>query len=160
MTTAPKQIEILTTLSEDPYVSFFPWKLDVHDTASGLAKSIDPRGLLSDILTDEELATYPGNTTTDVNGQVQIAPRYQAPAYTEINNTMTSVDLYVAKASNDRLQIWIDAGEALKRAVIQSLGRVVRQIVRDSKIRFQRLSVRDILARVTARYGDMQKDTE
>jgi hypothetical protein len=73
---------------------------------------------------------------------------------------MTSVDLYVAKASNDRLQVWIDAREVLKRTVIHSLGRVVRQIVRDSKTRFQRLSAADILVRVTARFGDMQKDTE
>jgi hypothetical protein len=160
MTTAIKNVEILTSLAEDPYVSFFPWKLGVHDTASGMAKSIDPKGLLSEILTDEEWAAYPGNKTIDGNEQIQIAARYQAPAYIEINNTMTSVDLFVAKASNDRLQIWIDSLESLKRAVIQSLGRTVRQIVRDSKIRFQRLSAREILIRVTARYGDMQKDTE
>ena len=65
MTIATKNVEILTSLTEDPYVSFFPWKLDVHDTASGMAKSIDPRGLLSEILTDEEWAAYPGNKTTD-----------------------------------------------------------------------------------------------
>jgi hypothetical protein len=54
MTNPNKNIEILTTLTEDPYVAYFPWQLDVHDSASGLAKSIHPLGLLSAILTDNE----------------------------------------------------------------------------------------------------------
>ncbi len=48
---------------------------------------------------------------------------------------MTSVELYVAKSNNDKLQLWIDTGEALKRAVIKSLGRVVRQVVQQGKAR-------------------------
>ncbi len=72
---------------------------------------------------------------------------------------MTSVELYVAKANNDKLQLWIDSTEALKRAVIKSLGKVVRQIIQEVRYLFQRLSVTDILARVTACYGQMQKDT-
>ncbi len=142
MTTTPKSVEILTSLAEEPHVAFFPWKLDVQDTASGLAKSIHPMGLLSIILSDAEWAAYPGNSSTDANGQLVLSPRYQVPAYVEINDTMSSVQLYVAKASNDRLQAWIDAGETLKRAVIQSLGRTVRQAIRDSKTRFQCMSVR------------------
>jgi hypothetical protein len=160
MTTSTKNVEILTSLAEAPHVSFFPWQLDVYDIASGMAKSIHPNGLLSAILTDEEWAAYPGNTTTDNQGNVQIALRYQVPVYMDINNNMSSVELYVAKSSNDRLQIWIDAEESLKRAVIQSLGKTVRQVIRDSKTRFQRMSVADILARVTERYDTMQKDTK
>ncbi len=38
MTNPNKNVEILTTLTEDPYVSYFPWQLDVHDSASRLAK--------------------------------------------------------------------------------------------------------------------------
>jgi hypothetical protein len=72
---------------------------------------------------------------------------------------MTSVELYVAKANNDRLQLWIDSTEALKRAVIKSLGKVVRQNIQEVRYLFQRMSVTDILAKVTARYGQMQKDT-
>jgi hypothetical protein len=124
--TGIKNVEILTSLDENPQVSFFPWRLDVHDTAAGLAKSIHPNGLLSSILTDAEWAAYPGNTTVDGNGQIQDAARYQVPTYIKINNTMTNVELYVAKASNDRRQGWIDAEETLKLAVKQSLGPVVR----------------------------------
>ncbi len=146
--TGIKNVEILTTLDENPQVSFFPWLLDVHDTAAGMAKSIHPNGLLSSILTDAEWAAYPGNSMVDGNGQTQVAARYQVPAYIEIDNNMTHVALYVAKASNDRRQVWIDAEETLKRAVKQSLGQVVRQNVRDSKVRFQRLSVADIITRI------------
>ena len=32
MTTA-KNVEILTTLEEDPHVTFFPWEIDVQDIA-------------------------------------------------------------------------------------------------------------------------------
>ncbi len=155
MTTPPKSVEILTSLAEELHVAFSPCKLDVQDTAAGLAKSIHPMGLLSIILSDTEWASYPGNSSTDANGQLVLAPRYQVPAYVEINDTMSSVQLYVAKASNDRLQAWIDAGETLKRAVIQSLGRTVRQVIRDSKTRFQCMSVSDIITRVNAQYGQM-----
>ena len=159
MTATVQKVEILTTLEEDPHVAFFAWESDVHDIASGMAKSIHPLGLLSDILTDEQWANYPGNTTM-VNGQSQLAPRYTPPTYVEIIATMTNVELYVTKANNDRLQLWIDNAESLKRAVIQSLGRVVRQIVRAPRVRFQRMSVADIITRVRARFGQMQRDTK
>jgi hypothetical protein len=159
MTTTVKNVEILTTLEEDPNVTFFAWESDVHDIASGMAKSIHPLGLLSDVLTDEQWANYPGNTTM-VNGQLQSAPRYTPPTYVEIVATMTNIELYVAKANNDKLQLWIDSAEALKRAVIKSLGRVVRQIVRAPKVRFQLMSVSDILTRVRGRFGKMQRDTK
>jgi hypothetical protein len=157
--TVPKNVEILTTLEEDPHVSFFNWEIDVHDVAAGMAKSIHPMGLLSDILTDEQWAAYPGNSAPDQNNQMVVAARYRPPVFIDINDQMSSVELYVAKASNDRLQLWIDSGESLKRAVIKSLGRSVCQIVRDIKVRFQRLSVGDIINRVRGRYGQMQKDT-
>ena len=69
MTASVKTVEILTTLEEDPHVNFFPWEMDIHDTAASLAKSLHPNGLLSAVLTDEQWATYPGNTVTDANGQ-------------------------------------------------------------------------------------------
>jgi hypothetical protein len=135
MTTAVKNVEILTSLIENPYVSFFPWEMDSHDVAAGMAKSIHTLGLLSTILTDEQWNNYPRNTTTDQNGQIQIAARYQPQPYANITDNMTSVELYVAKASNDKLQLWIDSGEVLKAAVIKSLGKTVRQVTRDRKVR-------------------------
>ena len=157
-TTAVKSVEILTTLEEDPHVAFFAWESDVQDIASGMAKSVHPLGLLSDILTDEQWAAYPGNMTI-VNAQPQIAPRFTPKAYVEIVDTMSNAELYVAKSVNDRSQLWIDSAETLKRAVIKSLGRVVRQIVRAPKVRFQMMSVADIMAKVRTRYGRMQRDT-
>ena len=128
-----KDVEILTTLDEDPHVSFFPWEMEVQDVSSGMAKSLHPSGLLSEILTDVQWAAYPGNSTIDANGHIAIAARFQRPVYTAIVNTMTNVELYVAKESNDRLQFWIDSMETLKRAVIKSLGRVLRQTIEGGK---------------------------
>ena len=122
MTSTVKTVEILTTMEEDPHVNFFPWEMDIHDTAAGMATSLHPLGLLSAILTDEQWALYPGNTVTDANGQVQVLARFDPKAYVQEHVQMTNVELYVAKSSNDRLQLWIDSSETLKRAVIKSLG--------------------------------------
>ena len=153
-------MEILTTMDEDPHVVFFPWEMEVQDIAAGMAKSIHPNGLLSTVLTDEQWAAYPGNTTVDQNGQPQVVARYQPPAYVDIDDTMSNTALYVAKASNDRLQTWIDATETLKRALIKSLGKVVRQIIKDKKVRFQQMSVSDLVTKVRTRFGNMQRDTQ
>ena len=160
MVSTVKQVEILTTLEQDPHVNFFPWEIDVQDTAASMAKSIHPLGLLSEVLTDEQWAVYPGNAVMDQNGQIQLAARYIPPAYETIDATMTSVELYVAKASNERMQLWIDSAEALKRALLSSLGRVVRQVIKPKQVRFQMLSVNQIMALVRTRYGKMEKDTK
>ena len=112
MSSSVKNIEILTTLDEDPHVSFYPWEIDVQDAAAGMAKSIHPLGLLSALLTDEQWAAYPGNATTDQNGLIQIAARHTPPVYVDIVATMNNIELFVAKASNERMQVWIDAVEA------------------------------------------------
>ena len=160
MVSTVKNVEILTTLEEDPHVTFFAWEIDVQDIAAGMAKSIHPLGLLSEVLTNEQWAFYPGNATIDQNGQNQIATRHIPPVYVDINDTMTNVQLYVAKASNDRLQLWIDSVEALKRALLKSLGRVVRQVIKPKKVRFQMMTVNEIMVLVRKRYGKMEKDTK
>ncbi len=159
-TTTIKNVEILTTLDEDPHVSFFAWDMEVQDTAASMAKSIHPNGLLSEILTNDQWAAYPGNTTMDQHGQPQVAARYQPPAYVDIVATMTNAEMYVAKANNDRLQLWIDSTETLKRALIKSLGKVVRQVIKDKKVRFQQMSVSALVTEVRTRYGNMQRDTK
>ena len=50
MTKTVKDVEILTTMEEDPHVSFFPWEMEVQDIVSGMAK------LLSEIMTDSQWA--------------------------------------------------------------------------------------------------------
>jgi hypothetical protein len=100
--TTVKAVEILTTLENEPNVSFFPWELDVRDVAAGMAKSLHDKGLLSIILTDEQWTAHPGNSVVDQHGQIQVAPRYQLPAHVDINSNMSSVELYVAKATNDK----------------------------------------------------------
>jgi len=159
MSSTPKNVDILTTLENDPHVTFFSWEMDVHDVAASMAKSIHPHGLLSEVLTDAQWAAYPGNSTIDQAGNILIADRYQLPADVDIHGGMNNIDLYVAKASNDRLQLWIDSREVLKRAILKSLGRVVRQVIKESKVRFQLMTVLEIMTKVRQRYGKMEKDT-
>ena len=87
-------------MDEDPHVNFFPWEMDIHDTAAGMATSLHPLGLLSAVLTDEQWATYPGNTFTDANGQDQVRARFAPPALIQENDQMTNVELYVARVAN------------------------------------------------------------
>ena len=94
------------------------------------------------------------------HGQEQVLARYVHPIHIQEHDQITNIELYVAKAANDRRQLWMDSVEVLKRAIIKSLGKIVRQVVREKKVRFQRLSVADIIGRVRARYGRMQKDTK
>jgi ribosome-associated translation inhibitor RaiA len=73
---------------------------------------------------------------------------------------MTNIAMYVANASNTKLQLWVDSLETLKRAVLKSLGKVIRQVIKASKVRFQLMTVYDIMTRVRQRYGKMEKDTK
>jgi hypothetical protein len=117
-------VEILTALSNDLHVNFYPWEMNVQDAATTLARTLYPLDLLSRTLNDRqwEWEDYPGNTTTDPQGQVHIAPRYTPPAYTELDPQMNSVQLYIAKESNDRLQLWMDASDVLIACCYQKPG--------------------------------------
>ena len=105
MPSTPKvePVEILTQLSDDPYVNFYPWEMEVQDVSTTLARTLHPLGLLSSILNTRQWEEYPGNATTDAQGQVQIAPRYTPPTYTELDPNMTSVQLFITKEKNDKL---------------------------------------------------------
>jgi hypothetical protein len=83
-------VEILTSLEDEPHVSFYPWELDVRNTEASLCKAITPRGLLSLVLTDLQWDAYAANISVDPNGQTVIAARYTTPAYVEVNDTMTT----------------------------------------------------------------------
>ncbi len=50
--------------------------------------------------------------------------------------------------------------EALKTAIVKSLGIVVRQIIRHPETGFTEMTILDIMSKVRARYGRMRKTTE
>jgi hypothetical protein len=110
-------VEILSTLDEEPRVNYFPWELEVRSRAASLCKNQQPRGLLSVLLTVAQWNDYAANSSVDAHGTIVIAPRYTPRAFIEINNTMTSAALYVAKASNDQILDCITNEEALKTAI-------------------------------------------
>jgi hypothetical protein len=78
-------------------------EMNVQDAITILARSFHLLGLLSSILPNRQWEDYPGNATTDAQGQVHIASRYTPPAYTELDPNMSSVQLYIAKEKNDKL---------------------------------------------------------
>ena len=153
-------VKILSTLDEDPRVNYFPWELEVRNSAASLCKNQHPRGLLSSLLTVAQWNDYAANSSVDAQGTIVIAPRYTPPAFIEINDTMTSAALYVAKASNDQLLDWITNEEALKTAIVKSLGIVVRQIIKHPETGFTEMTILDIMSKVRTRYGRMRKNTK
>ncbi len=120
-------VEILTTLDEDPKLNYFPWQLNVRNAAAAMCKTITPRGLLSVVLEDDQWQVYPANISIDAQGATAIAGRYTPPEHIEATSTMSSADLYVAKASNEERLQWVTHEEALKTAIVTSLGLVVRK---------------------------------
>jgi hypothetical protein len=134
MSNSKPAVTILTTLEEDSKMIFFPWELAVIYAAASKCKGLTPRGLLSTLLTDKQWNEYPANLSVDSDGQQVIAPRYVPPIYIEPVATTTSVGLYVARSStstsNEQLLEWTTAEEALKTVIQESLGPVVRQIVK------------------------------
>ena len=160
MTASTKiNVEILTTLDENPKLNYFPWQLNVRNAAAALCKTITPRGLLSVVLEDDQWQSYPANISIDAQGTTVIADRYTPPVHVEATGTMSSADLYVAKAANDELLQWVTHEEALKTAIVKSLGVVVRQIMQHPLHGFTLMSIREILTKVRAKYGRMRTDT-
>ena len=160
MSTKKTTTEILTTLDEEPRVNFFPWELDVRNSAAASCKTLCRTGLLSSVLTTEQWADYPTNITTDAQGNVTITPRYVPQPYIQLNDQMSNVALMVARTSNEQTLEWITGEETLKAAIVKSLGRVIRQIIRDPKNGFTLMTISDIMDKVRARYGRMRKTTK
>ncbi len=133
--------------------------MNVRNAATALCKTITPRGLLSVVLEDDQWQAYPTNISIDAQGTMVIANRYTPPVYVDVNGTMSSADLYVAKAAIDELLEWVTHEEALKTAIVKSLGLVVRQIMQHPKHGFTLMSIRDILTKVRTKYGRMRTDT-
>jgi hypothetical protein len=160
MSTKKAAIEILTTLDEEPRVNFLPWELDVRNSAASSCKTLCRTGLLSSLLTNEQWTDYPTNITTDAQGNVAITPRYVPQPYVQLNDQMSNVALMVARTSNEQTLEWITGEETLKAAIVKSLGRVIRQIIRDPKNSFTLMTISDIMDKVRARYGRMRKTTK
>ena len=140
-------------------MSFYPWELAVRNAAASVCKAITPRGLLSLVLTDPQWDAYGANQIFDQAGHAVIAPRFVPPAHIEVNDTMNSVTLYIAKASNDNLLEWINGEEALKTAIVESLGKVVTQVTQSPIDGFTLMSIMEIMNKVRAKYGRMEKHT-
>ena len=132
----------------------------MRNAAAAICKPITPRGLLSLVLTDPQWNAYPANISVDAQGQQVIAPRYNPPSYVGINNNMNGVEVIVTKSANDQLLEWITGEEALKTAIVKSLGPIVQQIIGHPEDGFTLLSILDIMDRVRRKYGRMRKSTK
>ena len=113
---------------------------------------------MSLVLTDAQWNAYSANRGVDQQGDLVIAPRFIPPVYIDVDDTMNSVVLFVTKSNNDQRLEWINSEEALKQAIIKSLGTVVTQVIQSPVDGFSLMSCMDIMNRVRARYGTMQQD--
>ncbi len=132
----------------------------MRNGAASSCKTLCPTGLLSSVLTPSQWAEYPTSITTDAQGNVVIAPRYAPQPYVQLNDQMSNVALMVARTTNEQTLEWINGEEALKAAIMKSLGRVIRQIIRDPKNGFTLMTILEIMDKVRARYGRMRRTTK
>ncbi len=103
-------VKIFSTLEDDPHVaSSLPSEMDVQDAASSLipGQSSTPFGLVVECSHWSSVGQLL-REHDDAQGRIQTAPRYTPPAYMMLDPQMT-------KESNDKLQLWIDSTDALKR---------------------------------------------
>jgi hypothetical protein len=103
--------------------------------------------LLSSILNDRQWEDCPTIHAPSVHGT-------RPPTW------RPSKQLFITKEKNDKLQLWLDASDVLKCAVTKSLGESVCDTITTKTSRFQQITVAEIIKRVRARFGKLQKDTK
>jgi hypothetical protein len=62
-------------------------------------------------------------------GQQVIAQRYATPAYVELETGMSATEITITKAKNKTREDWMIAEQNLKRAIMDSVGLTIRQII-------------------------------
>ncbi len=58
-----------------------------------------------------------------------IARRYAAPAYVELDVNMMATEITISKARDKTREDWMIAEQNLKRAIVDSVGLTIRQII-------------------------------
>jgi hypothetical protein len=97
------QYNISTVLDVELEVNYFLWKINVEDVAANAATLIEPTGLLSMVMNDEEWNNYPANSTTNANtGAITISARPTSPVHKPIVAGMTGPNIAICKYGNDR----------------------------------------------------------
>ncbi len=149
--------EIGISLEHDPELMYWTWKVHAEDAAANLATIVQPTGLLSEMLTDEEWAAYPANRTSSPNGTVTVVRRPVAPAHEVIAGGMTSEQISVAKYNNERHKIWHDAVAVLKSTIVRSLGPTLEGTIGPPPEGFKLQSLRQIVDAVRSKYGTVDQ---
>ena len=158
MTTKEDQFTIATTLDEDPEINFFTWKLNIEDVAAGAATLIEPTGLLTVVMTDEEWAAYPANTvavaaTANAPATTAITGRPTEPTHKPITAGMTGPTIAINRYANERHETWHNAKEQLKAAIIRSLGDTLSTTIGPPPNGFKMMTIRTILEQVALKYA-------
>ena len=157
MTTDPTDTTFTINLEEDPEIAYFTWKVEAEDVASNAATVVEPTGLLTLIMKDNEWATYPPNRTTSPGGTITIAPRPVIPAHTPITAGMLNATISVAKYNNDRFDLWHAAKESFKAQLVRSLGPTLAGTIGPPPHGFKTITVMDIMAAVEDQYGTIDQ---
>ena len=157
MATDPTDTTFTINLEEDPEIAYFTWKVEAEDVASNAATVVEPTGLLTLIMKDNEWATYPPNRTTSPGGTITIAPRPVIPAHTPITAGMLNATISVAKYNNDRFDLWHAAKESFKAQLVRSLGPTLAGTIGPPPHGFKTITVMDIMAAVEDQYGTIDQ---
>jgi hypothetical protein len=73
------------SLENDPELLYWSWKVHAENVAANMATIVQPTGLLSEILTDQEWDDYAANRSYSPEGNtLTIAPRPKAPSHEPI----------------------------------------------------------------------------
>jgi hypothetical protein len=152
---------IATPMSTDPELAFFTWKVNVEGVAAGEGTLVQPTGLLSILLSDEDWNKYETNRRTSPGGTVIVAPRPTPSTHVPIVAGMTSNAVAVAKYVNELHQQWHDASRiSNQQSVIQGLGLTLAVTIGLPPNGFKMIPVRTIMTAVCAKYGVLLRPSD
>jgi hypothetical protein len=144
----------MISLEHDPELLYWSWKVHMENAAANMATIVQPTGLLSEILTDQEWDDYAANRShSPENNTLTIAPRPKAPSHKPIETGMSSEEIAVAKYHNDRHRLWHTAVAKFKTALIASLGPTLGVTIGPPPDGFKLKASRAIVEAVRTKYA-------
>jgi hypothetical protein len=149
--TTSTPILISPSLETDPENNRQAWLLSIRTTASSLGRAYFPDGLLSTGICDTDAEWAAANPVANAGDPPIPRPIPQQPG--PLPGNAGNAAIYNAGLQRDACVFYHDALPNLKRAILDSVGSVIRQALYNSATGFQHLTIIDILTYVSTHYG-------